>query len=105
MTKASLLKRLETASALLAEEIAHRGPDPLAGLSIRQREFILHYRKTTDQTKQFVDCIEGTDPVAVLLNRSCLNADCSEAEAQEAYHREIEACSKWHSRRDRKGVK
>lgn len=62
-------------------------PDPLAGLTDKQRAMVRRYRDSTDAVDQYINCIEGTGPLAALSVGGRITANCTDAEAQDAYQK------------------
>lgn len=84
---AALSKRLAALSARIVESMP---PDPLAGMSPRERECIERYLMTVDPVERFISYLDGIDPVAIRNHRGLLPEEMTVEAAQEAYIKEIE---------------
>lgn len=89
MNKAALSKRLDLVEAILAEEIAQRGPNPLAEFTARQKAAVKQYQRTTDPLKQWIDCLNEASPVVQSLKAS-LPASTTEQQAQNQYQKMLD---------------
>lgn len=98
----SLEKQISFVKKAIESVKSNIPPDPLAGLTNRQRAFVNRYRKETTPERQWLDYLNNMATPEALIQRVGLPSDCTEIQAQEAYHREIESFNTYYLRRKRR---